>query len=120
MASLMVVAIWGRDLLKSPHDKSAQNWFILGVFLHFLGSSADNIYWGIAWHYHYLDHPAAGKWFANGAISNIPFRQLATFAAALCHIQAAYLHTEGKVFSPKKVITIGVVLGIIYGVLLHA
>lgn len=70
-------------------DKSSTNWMILGIFVSFIGSTIDNLYWGLAWSLEYLNSPLSEDAFSNGVYSNLPFRQATTLVAALCHIKAA-------------------------------
>lgn len=114
LASLIVVAVWGRELtFKAP--LSERQWFILGVALGFLGSSLDNSYWAIPWTMSFIGDPAAGEWFSNGVYSNIPFRQGVTTIAALCHIKAASMMSR-KALKPNVVIYWGFFLGLVFSI----
>ena len=90
-AAVAVVLIFYKSFQNalSANEKTEKHWLIAGVFIGFFGGVFDNAYWGIAWAADYLDHPAKDWWFQNGVFSNLPFRQLATLAAAYCHIRAA-------------------------------
>ena len=91
IACFTVCYVWRKAAIEAINNKPRRDldWFIVGVFIGFLGSSIDNIYWGIAWTMAYIKSPYTDFWFNNGAWSNLPFRQITTTAAAYCHLQAA-------------------------------
>lgn len=76
---------------KDPAPLTPEQWFILGVFIAFVGQVFDNSYWLVAWTFDYFNESAAiTQWlFENGLIVNIPFRQIVGIVAAYCHIKAA-------------------------------
>lgn len=78
-------------------EKTEMHWLLMGIFIGFLGSSVDNLYWGLAWTAEYLKHPIKEDLFHYGVMSNLPFRQLTTLAAAYCHIRAA-IETDSRLF----------------------
>lgn len=73
---------------KASH-RTEVNWFVLGVVIGFGGGIVDNVYWGFAWFAELVSHPYRDALFDNGVYANLIFRQLATIAAAVCHIRAA-------------------------------
>lgn len=96
--SLMVCVVWRKAAIDAIQDeeKTDLDWFIVGVFVGFLGSSIDNIYWCIAWSLDFIDSSYKDWFFEHGAWSNLPFRQACTTIAAACHLVAAS-HTSNKV-----------------------
>jgi hypothetical protein len=76
-------------------NRSAIQWFIIGVAISFIGDALDNFYWGIAWSADYLEIPIRRPLFANGVFSNIPFRQTAGILAGYCHIRGIFCHANG-------------------------
>lgn len=99
----------------SANERTERHWLIAGVFIGFFGGVFDNAYWGIAWAADYLDHPSRDFWFANGVFSNLPFRQIATLAAAYCHIRAA-VDSNSRFF--RGVLALSWGLGILTAVVL--
>lgn len=91
LSALMVVCLWASPAKQAivKKERGSIDWFVLGVFVHFLGSVLDNGYWGVAWTFDYIDSPHRDAVFDKGAWSNLPFRQIATTVAAYCHIKAA-------------------------------
>ena len=87
----LVVVIWGKSSIKAlkARRKTATDWLILGIVVSFVGSSLDNIYWGIAWGSDLLGLKSGAAWFRNGVYTNIPFRQTAGIIAAFCHLRGA-------------------------------
>lgn len=96
--SLAVVYEWWPEASKIfwSGPKNAQDWFILGVTIAFLGSAFDNIWWGIAWTFSYMEMPHKDWWFYNGVWSNIPSRQMAGTLAAYCHIRASAQYRDSE------------------------
>ena len=103
--------------VKQTEPLSPDQWFILGVFIGFIGQSLDNTYWLMAWSSHYVDPESATTlWlFENGFLFNIPFRQIAGILAAVCHVRAA-VKTSNLYF--KSVLWLSAVLGVSYASLL--
>lgn len=91
LLGLLVVVIWWRSGLKALRSsaRTGTDWLILGIIISFIGSSLDNIYWGIAWGASLFELDSRDFWFQNGVYANIPLRQSAGIIAALCHIQGA-------------------------------
>ena len=111
--------IWGSKIRFDFWSKNfkAENWFILGVTIHFAGTLLDNAYWGIAWQESYLETEGAENWFKFGVVPNVANRQAATFLAAMCHLQAAATRARELGRNPHYVSIIwwlSVGLGIIY------
>ena len=94
--AVLICYLWlrnsGETFTRGP--KSAQDWFIIGVFCSFVGSAFDNAYWGVAWSASYLEADVTAALFRSGVYSNIPFRQMAGAMAGYCHIRAAYQHAN--------------------------
>lgn len=91
LLGLLVVAIWGKSSIKALKErrKTATDWLILGIVISFVGSSLDNIYWGITWGSDLLGLESSERWFLNGVYANIPLRQTAGIIAAFCHLRGA-------------------------------
>ena len=98
--SFMVVSLFGGPAIKAarikPADRTAVQWFSLGVAIGFAGSVVDNFFWAIAWAAAYTESPTAASLFSNGVYLNIPFRQLAGITAAYCHCRCAIKYIEGE------------------------
>ena len=62
---------------------------LAGICIAFIGSFADNLYWGIAWFARYIDHPITPLLQAEGVWTNIPFRQISGILAGTLHVYAA-------------------------------
>lgn len=92
---IAVCAVWRKSAIDAiiHKPKSDLDWFIVGVFIGFLGSTLDNIYWGIAWSLNFTNSSYKEWVFNHGAWSNLPFRQITTTVAAICHLMAA-THTN--------------------------
>ena len=97
--SLLVVYLWGKSAFESflNPNKESYDWFIVGVAVGFLGSSFDNLYWGVAWTLSFLQSDAKEWWFTNGVMANIPCRQIAGTIAGYCHARAAYQHASAAI-----------------------
>lgn len=93
-------------------------WAGLGVVVHFSVSVLDNTYWGIAWSYKFAEHSIWPWWFANGVLSNIPFRQLGTAAAAFCYVRAAYLFHDKALDGVYTRMVLALVAGVVYVLIL--
>lgn len=97
LMGVAVLLYWYKPLLAAIRNKepfTVEQWFILGVFLSFVGQALDNTYWLITWTVHYF-HPegVVTHWlFDNGTLFNLPFRQAAGITAAYCHVKAAIAH----------------------------
>jgi len=74
--------------------RQAVHWFAMGIVVGFTGSFLDNSYWGAAWSSKFINSIHADWWFANGAIANIPFRQMALIIAGYCHIRAGISYVD--------------------------
>ena len=99
-------------------EGTPEQWFITGVFIGFLGTFFDNIYWTIAWTMTYLGHPMASDITQYGVFSNIPFRQLLGITAAYCHVRSALEYKkEGKhVGLVNYLLVLSIVLGFVYSI----
>ena len=69
---------------------------LAGICIAFIGSFADNLYWGIAWFARYIDHPITATLQADGVFTNIPFRQLSGILAGTLHIYAAIKFNDSQ------------------------
>lgn len=99
MLSLGVVVFWysgAMDAIKRKQGLAAQDWFIVGVFIGFIGEALDNAYWMFAWTASFLGLPSESFWFENGAYPNIFFRQICGALAAYCHIRAHFEFKPGS------------------------
>lgn len=83
-------------------NKSAVQWFAMGIFIGFLGSVLDNVYWSIPWSLDYLNNDNASYFFQRGAYFNIFFRQIAGIAAGYCHIRCALSYNGNEVSEVER------------------
>lgn len=113
IASIAVLSIWYQSTRKAlaNRQKTEMHWLIIGVFIGFTGSVVDNAYWGIAWATDFVGHTSKDWLFHYGVFSNLPFRQIATLAAAYCHIRAALT-------SNSRILRLVLLSGWIFGTLL--
>ena len=123
IASLIVAMVWSREIRLDGSKLRANDWFILGVVISFAGQIMDNLYWGIAWHHHFIGNvDTAKRWFKSGVFSNLPFRQTTGFIAALCHLQAAWAFSKERknlcIASPKVVGWASLAIAFVYALLL--
>lgn len=121
--SLIVAIFWYKPamlILKNKNTfKSAESWFIVGVFFGFAGESLDNLYWTITWAMSYLDHPYTKDLQKYGVFANIPFRQILGIAAAYCHIRSAYVYIHKKEANKTtKFLMISIAGGVVFSVVL--
>lgn len=90
--AILVVIMWAPSAWKFITQKGGpstrEEWFIVGVFVSFIGQALDNLYWGVAWTMNHMDYEHAKLWFDFGFLPNIPFRMGAGIIAAFCHIKA--------------------------------
>lgn len=117
---LKVVWNWARHVKRCP--QTPIDWFILGVFISFLGSSLDNFYWFLPWTASYLDLGVKAALVDHGVYFNIVSRQLAGVTAAYCHIRAAYEYnavTDWKQKRLDKTLWISGFIGACYAALLY-
>jgi len=90
--SLMVVKVWYGAALNALFSRmdTAEKWFMVGVFVGFLGEAIDNAYWLLFWASEYLGAKQVNAVMLEyGRMFNLPFRQFAGIIAAYCHIRAA-------------------------------
>ena len=87
----LVLLVWGSSAFDAirKKKKDAMDWFVLGVFLGFLGAIGDNLYWSIPWSLEFIDHPQADFFMSHGVFPNTIFRQGLGTIAAYCHIRSA-------------------------------
>ena len=110
-ACSLVVLLYGTTAIKMRSPASSSDWLVLGITIGFAGKFADNIYWSLAWTAYRQGN--AKWWLEHGQCFNIWFRQLATIAAAYCHIQA--LHA-GKARITRRELIGCLLLGVVlYG-----
>lgn len=76
-------------------NRTAVQWFAMGVAIGFFGSSIDNIYWAIPWTASFLGLSAAEDLIQFGVYPNVIFRQLCGIAAAYCHIRCGIHYIDG-------------------------
>jgi hypothetical protein len=107
LANCAVISLWYTPFVRalSTREKTAVGWLIIGVVINFSGGVIDNIWWGIAWSYNYLNNTGEIKefFFTNGVYSNTFFRQMTGIAGALCHIKSG-ITSESNWF---KIVTFG-------------
>ena len=112
---IYVAILWRRSAITSWREanKTSIQWFIIGVFISFVGSAVDNFYWGITWTVDFLNPESdlRESLFQYGPYSNLPFRQVTTSLAALCHLKAA---SEIGNSAIRTVIIISAVLTVAY------
>lgn len=84
-------------------NRTSHQWFIIGVFISFLGQAADNLWWGVAWTAEFLGLPFRDSLFDYGVVSNIPCRQLTGIIAAFCHLKAFSEYTGKSVDFTRKI-----------------
>lgn len=96
LTALLVVVLWYFPFLEAMKSKSklSLHWFIIGVFVGFLGSILDNAYWFLAWSAVYLDSDWQDFLMYNGVYFNVFSRQLCGIIAGYCHIRSALEHSE--------------------------
>lgn len=91
---ISVVAHWAPYVykqLKEQEDLTSRDWLIMGVTVGFLGGVVDNIWWGVAWSFDFVELGNHRDWcFRHGVYSNIIFRQIFGAYAAYCHLVAFY------------------------------
>lgn len=106
--SLMVVYVWFGGVKEALKKKGVSitdlEWFIIGVWIGFLGSVIDNLYWGLAWTADYLNLSVKDWLFSHGPYSNLPFRQITTTLAAYCHLRAA-INTKNSIMRATAITT---------------
>ena len=90
----------GRALLSD--NRTAIQWFALGICVGFIGSILDNLYWSIPWSLSFIDSHWAEFFFSKGSIFNIFFRQIAGILAGYCHIRAALSYDDRGVSNYEK------------------
>lgn len=125
LLGIWVIKEWFPDSWTSlwSKQKTALQWFVLGVALGFMGNVVDNIYWGIARTAHYLKAKSAPDWFESGVYFNIVFRQFLTMLAAYCHAHAVFSFDAEKAGRKVKKLNfytiLFLLLGVIYSVILY-
>ena len=118
-----VVLLWGNSALKAlkmnPCDRTSSDLFIIGVFIGFLGSIFDNLYWSIHSTADYLNLEISKDLMKAGVYFNIFFRQLSGTLSAYFHIKSYYQYrcfefcnTDNKRLS--IVTTCSIIIGLIY------
>jgi hypothetical protein len=93
-----VVMLWGpaaKDAIKS-RPMTAEQWFITGVVVAFLGSVGDNVYWSIPWTASYTGSKHTDYLMSSGVYFNVVLRQTAGIIAAFCHLRAAQLTSASR------------------------
>lgn len=114
--SLLVVYFWATDAYKALNErqKSATQWFVIGIVVSFIGASADNTYWMIPWSLVYIESPFHEFFFYNGVFPNLIFRQGCGIIAAYCHLRSAFLVMNIEIKELNKHFLISTVLGVLY------
>lgn len=124
---LCVIMIWAKPAFfifkqKSFNDLLPHEWFIIGVFVSFVGEFIDNLYWTIVWSAVFIEHTKAINLMTYGVFPNIPLRQIFGIIAAACHVRSAVGHVKGwdsKSQCSFKMLLLGsILLGFIYSLTL--
>lgn len=115
-----VIVMWGKDAIEASRkkEKTAAQWFILGVAVSFIGTALDNMYWTIPWTYHFVGSPKSEFWIVWGPLFNIFFRQLCGILAGYCHIKSAILHGAGNKSIINTLIKVSLIIGFLYALFL--
>jgi hypothetical protein len=114
---LSVVLVWRKPALMAIRGEKpidAQGWFIIGVFVGFVGESLDNLYWLIPWTSSYLGLEATSDLMDFGVYPNVPFRQILGSFAAYCHIRSHFTFSGNKDRRHDKILGYGILAGICY------
>ena len=106
---------------KRGEDLTSTEKLIVGIFISFVAVILDNLYWGLAWTFHYLEHPYASIMISHGFYPNIPFRQGLGVLAAYLHI-VAYHQTNDGTGVDKAVLhlKISMIAGLVYSIALFS
>lgn len=100
--------------------RSASQWLLLGIFVSFLGSAFDNLYWTVAWSADYIGAKDLRDFlFEHGSIPNLPFRQNAGIYAAYCHMKSYYVAKEKNSRMPETMILFANFVGVVHMIVLH-
>jgi hypothetical protein len=121
VASIAVVYIFRTPFIKalSHKDKTAVQWMIIGIVINFIGAVFDNLWWLIAWSFHFVDPVSPYKvfFFDHGSYSNVIFRQICGIIGAMCHIFSGAMARNKTI---KRVTISGGILGVMWiGYLLY-
>lgn len=116
--SYIVAAHWFNDAVESMSDKSlsAQQWFILGVFISFTGRTINDLYTTVARSSKYIspDNPFTYWMYDNWIYLNLGTNQLLTIAAAFCHMQALYMFSHKGDNRTGRLLFGSLVIGIVF------
>lgn len=104
---------------RSP-EKTAEQWFILGVAIGFAGGALDNLYWAIPWtiEYMHLMPNSSNFLFDWGALPNIFFRQIAGIIASFCHLQSYYAFRQQRDNTLSRLVWGSIAMSVVYFILL--
>lgn len=121
--SLSVVFLWfpaAREAFRERQKKpwESEEWFIIGVFLGFIGEALDNTYWLLPWSAEFLNLPETQALIATGVWVNIPFRQIFSSVAAYCHIRSALSYHKKHDRRADHIVIYAAVAGLIYSVII--
>lgn len=105
---------WGEAKQFIQGHREPWLWAGFGILIHFLSAFGDNLYWGIAWSFHFMDSDLADWWFRHGVFSNIPFRQAGTTIAAFCYVRAGYLFEKKHMGHVYHRMIISLCVGVAY------
>lgn len=114
--SAAVVYYWSASIHRAP--KTANEWFITGVVVGFLGAFLDNTYWFLPWTASFLELDAKEELINAGVYFNIFFRQGLGTYAAYCHLKAAELSSEKSFKVLNMLVFTSVILGCFYAALI--
>ena len=87
---------WFKPVVTSLKSKTlkAYDFFLLGVFVSFVGSIVDNLYWSIPWSSSFIGTEYTDYLMSIGVYFNIIFRQCSGILAAYFHLKAADLYAD--------------------------
>ena len=116
-----VVIYWRKsalDALAGRVSWDSEQWFIVGVFIGFIGQLLDNAYWLIPWGLSYVGSDMAPWFFDHGPIFNIFSRQILGIVSAYCHIRAAVIYSRRGSTKLGRLAVFAFVAGFCYSLLL--
>lgn len=121
--SAHVVLLWRRPAVSAvkKFNRTATDWFVMGVAVGFAGSFADNLYWTFPWTASFLEHPCTDELMSKGVYFNIFSRQLAGIFSAYCHIRSYFEYRDSEnVSSLNRSLTLSALLGCVAVIVLMA
>lgn len=98
--------------------KEAQDWFIFGVVIGFIGAVVDNLYWSFPWSFAFLDNPYFHPFVKAGVYFNVIFRQGMGVLAGYCHLRAATASSSTRLKRLNLLLGISALLGACLSIIL--